>query len=148
MITPDTPTPAIEMTGFVSVNISAYEFYKGTECQPSTVKFVAQVADLARTAFVVLFVRFKSKQTGTTSEWTSIGMSTIGAGTYTYELTSEEMKGVKSFKNAWVQYQLVATDVDAAEIGRTGIFSERLTLFECVLTPTPIPSPEPTILRP
>ena len=148
LVTPDTPTPGVEMKGFVSVNISSKEFFKGAECQPTSVKFVAQVADSAGTAFVVLFVRFKSKQTGTNSEWTSIGMSTIGAGTFTYELTPDEMIGVDSFENPWVQYQFVATNADANEIGRTGIFSERLSLLECVPTPSPSPSPEPTVLRP
>ncbi|HMX19120.1 MAG TPA: hypothetical protein PKC52_07655 [Anaerolineales bacterium] len=148
LATLDTPTPSVEMKGFVSVNVSTKEFFKDAECQPTSVKFVAQVADSAGTAFVVLFVRFKSKQTGTTSEWTSIGMSTIGAGTYTYELKPEEMKGVDSFKNPWVQYQFVATNADANEIGRTGIFSERLSLLECEPTPSPSPSPEPTVLRP
>ncbi len=148
LITPDTPTLAIEMKGFVTVNISANEFYKGTECQPSSVKFIAQVADPVNTAFVLLSVRFKSKQTGTTSKWTTIAMQTFGAGTFTYDLISDVMIGVDLFENAWVQYQLVATNTDAKEIGRTGIFSERLTLLECVPTPTPTPSPEPTVLRP
>lgn len=148
LATLDTPTPSVKMDGFVSVTISSKEFFRGAECQPNSVKFIAQVADSAGTAFVVLFVRFKSRQTGTTSEWTSIGMSTLGAGTYTYVLSPEEMIGVDSFENPWVQYQIVATNIDANEIGRTGIFNERLSLLECVPTPSPSPSPEPTVLRP
>ena len=146
LITPNTPTPSVEMKGFIAVNISENEFYKGTKCQPASVKFTAQVGDPVNTAFVLLSVRFKSKQTGTTSKWTSITMQSIGAGTYTYDLVSDVMKGVDLFENAWVQYQFVATDSNSREIGRTDIFSERLTLLECEATPTPTPTA--TALKP
>jgi hypothetical protein len=137
------------MKGFISIIVSAKEFYKSAGCEPVSVKVSAQVGDPANTAFVVLFVRFKSKQTGATSEWTSITMQTLGAGTFTHDLISEEMKGVGSFKNAWVQYQFVATNSKAREVGRTAIFSEALTLLECE-PPTPTPSliPTPTVLKP
>lgn len=146
--TPDTPTPSPKMKGFISILVSEMEFYKGNKCEPSSVKFTAQVLDPARSAFVVLFVRFKSKRSGATSEWTSIKMDTLGAGTFTHELTSEEMKGVAAFQNAWVQYQLVTTQSNTTLIGRTDIFSERLTLLECTPTPTPEVSPTPTVLKP
>jgi len=146
LFTPSTPTAAIEMKGFVTVNISTHEFYKGKDCQPTTVKFTAQVSDVAKTAFVVLFVRFKSKHSGVTSEWTSIKMNSLGAGTFTYNLVPDEMKGMVSFQNAWVQYQIVGTNSSAREVARTGIFSERLTLLEC--KPAPTSSPTSTALVP
>ena len=137
------------MVGFFSVAVSDAEFYKGKECLPVSTKITAQVTDIANTAFVVLFVRFKSKQTGATSEWTSIGMQPAGTlGFYSHELVPLEMKGLDAFENAWVEYQIVATDARSHEVGRTDIFSERLTLLECVATPTPSPSGTPTVLVP
>lgn len=147
MITPDTATPSVVMTGFVTVFISAEEFYK-KGCEPGSVKFTAQVAKPAEAIFVVLFVRFKSKQTGNTSEWTSIGMQPLGAGTFTHDLVPEEMKNMDSYKNAWVEYQLVTTNLDANELGRTAIFSERLTLLNCSPTATPTVEPTATVLKP
>lgn len=147
MITPDTMTPSVVMTGFVAVFSNATEFYK-KGCEPGTVKITAQVADAAAVRFVVLFVRFKSKQTGTTSKWTSIGMGTLGAGTYTHDLLPDEIKAVEIFKNAWVEYQVVATDGDAKELGHTAVFSEKLTLLECVPTPTGTIEPTATVLKP
>ena len=75
----------------------------------------------------MLFVRFKSKLTGTTSKWTSIPMEkqTMGAGTFTHDLVPLEMKAVDSFENAWVQYQIVSTDINSKQVGKTDIFSER-----------------------
>ena len=147
LITPNTSTPSPQMKGFLRVNVSGPEFYKGQECQPTSVQFTAQVSDVLNTAYVLLFVRLKSKQSGVTGDWAdSIKMKTIGAGTYVHDLVTMEMKGVPSFQNAWVQYQFVATNDKGREIGRTDIFSERLTLLECKPTPTPEVSPTPTVL--
>ena len=139
----------VAMPGFVSISVSDEAFYKGKDCPPTSVKFTAQVTNPANVAFVLLFVRFKSKQTGVTSEWAdSIAMQSIGGGTYTHDLTTLEMKAVNLFENAWVQYQLVARDSNSKEAGRTDIFSERLTLLECVPTPIPTASITPTVLVP
>ncbi|MBI3161854.1 MAG: hypothetical protein HYZ23_05065 [Chloroflexi bacterium] len=140
----NTPTPPVQMNGFISINLSQSEFYKRPACQPSSVKFTAQALE-AKTAFVTLSVRFKSRQTGTTSKWTTLTMDKLGGGTFAYELISDVMIGVDIFENAWVQYQLVALDSGSDEIGRTGIFSERLTLLECEATPTPEPTQTPLV---
>jgi hypothetical protein len=138
-ITPIALLPQVAIPGFVSVSLSDEAFYKGQDCQPTSVKFTVQVAEPARVAFVLLFVRFKSKQSGVTSEWAdSIAMQSVGGGTYMHDLITLEMKAVNSFENAWVQYQIVATDSNSKQVGKTDVFSERLTLLECV--PTPIPA--------
>jgi hypothetical protein len=137
----------VKTPGFVSISVSDDEFYKGKDCAPVSTKFVAQVSDAMNTRFVVLFVRFKSKQTGVTSEWTSIAMDNTGVGTFTHDLVPLEMIAVDLFENAWVQYQLVATDANSDQVGRTDIFDERLTLLECV-PPTPFPSITPSVSVP
>jgi hypothetical protein len=148
----DTPVelvPQVDMTGFVTVSVSDEVFYKGKQCQPASAKFTAKVTDAGATSFVVLFVRFKSRQTGTTSEWTSIAMQQMNIpGMYEHELVPLEMKAVDGFENAWVQYQLVATDANSKQVGRTDIFDERLSLLNCVVTPTVSPSVTPTVLTP
>jgi hypothetical protein len=146
--TPISLVTQVPIEGFISISVSDEQFYKGKDCPPSSVKFTAQVADPASAAFVVLFVRFKSKQTDATSKWTSIAMQTIGAGTFMHELIPSEMKAVDIFENAWVQYQIVSTDSNSNQIGKTDIFSERLTLLECVITPTPTASATSTALVP
>ena len=137
------PTP-----GFVSISVSDEAFYKGKVCLPVSVKFTAQVAEPASVAFVTLFVSFKSKQSGATSRWTSIPMQNIGVGTFSHDLIPSEMKAVDSFENAWVQYQIVSTDSKSNKIGKTDVFSEKLTLLECVPTPAPTASITPTVLVP
>jgi hypothetical protein len=146
--TPISLVTQVPMEGFISIALSDEVFYKGKDCQPVSVKFTAQVADPINTRFVVLFVRFKSRQSGATSEWTSITMQGSGVGTYSHDLVPTEMKALDFFENAWVQYQLVATDSNSKEVGRTDTFSERLTLLECVTTATPTVTVTPTVLVP
>jgi len=147
---PSTPTstlgtpefiPTANINGFNRITLSVNEFYIGN-CEPSEVKFTAQAARPTVVAFVVLFVRFKSITTGATSEWTSITMDNLGAGTFTHTLVPDEMKALASFENPWVQYQLVATDGNRKEVGRTQKFDEVLRLKSCdLLTPAPTATP-------
>jgi len=133
--------PTAEMEGFNLITLSASEFYVG-ECEPSEVKFTAQVSEPAQVAHVDLFVRFKSITTGVTGPWTSISMDDLGAGTFTHTLVPEEMKALSSYENPWVQYQLVATSRAIREVGRTQIFDELLRLKSCdLLTPSPTAVP-------
>lgn len=133
-----TSTPTIQMDGFISVLVSQREFYKGAICQPASVKFTVQVANPHEAKFVALFVRLKSRNTGAISDWTSITMQTSGAGTFVHEVFSDEMKGVALFRNPWVEYQFVAVDANAREVGRTEIVKENLSMLdECDTTPTP-----------
>ena len=136
-VTPGTSTPTVDLQGFVAEFTAGDVFYKAGACEPVSMKFTAQASNASGTAFVVLFVRFKSKQTGTTSEWTSITMANRGAGTFNHDLIAEEMKAVSLFTNAWVEYQFVATDSKIREIGRTAIYRERFTLSDCTFTATP-----------
>ncbi len=104
------------------------------------------MANSSNASFVVLFVRFKSKQTETTSKWTGFSMQPFFGGVFTYELIPVEMKAVDSFENAWVEYQFVATDSNSLELGHTDIFSERVTLQNCV--PTPAPTETAVVITP
>lgn len=137
-ITLNTPTPTVQMVGFVSVKVSQNEFYKGIKCQPASVKFTVQVAEPNQAAYVELFVRFKSRNSGSISNWTNFTMQASGAGTFVHELFSDEMKGDALFRNPWVEYQLVAVTANAREIGRTEIIKENLSMLDCDPTPTPL----------
>jgi len=140
--------PSIELTGFLSVITSGEWFYKGQDCSPNSVKLTAQVADSAGTSWVALFVRLKSKHSGVKSVWTLIKITSTGSGIFIHELLGDDIKNSNLYHNAWVQYQFVAYNLNEIEIGRTGIFSESLTLFDCIPTPTSTPSITPTVLHP
>ena len=134
MIPLNTATEIFNMQGFVFVNVSATEFYKDRACEPSFVKISAQ-AGLPDTAYVLLFVRFKSLTAERASRWTKFDMQTIGAGTFIHDVYSDEMLEDAYFQNAWLEYQIVATNVSGKEIGRTDIFKEKVKMLTCVPTP-------------
>ncbi len=136
-VTPDTVTPTVHMEGFISVRTSVTEFYKGRKCDPSAVKFTAQVLDQNRVGYVLLFVRFRSITSGTPSEWVSFPMETIGAGTYVRDLYSDEIKNDAYYTTAWIDYQFVATTSNGTKIGGTPVFKEKLKMLPCTATPTP-----------
>jgi hypothetical protein len=149
LITPNTPTPNFEMKGFLAVIISSPEFYKGKECQPTSVKISAQASDPYGTPLVVLFVRVKAKLSEAAGDWTRINIPAKDySGTFTHDLIPDEIKSIDFYHNPWVQYQFVAYDAQKDEMGRTGIFSEKLTLLDCVQTPTPTLTVTPTVLKP
>lgn len=138
LITPNTPTPTVQMKGFLSIFASQDEFFKGRQCEPASVKITAQVTDFLAVAHVLLFVRFKSLTSERASKWTNIPMHTIGAGTYVHDLYSDEMLEDGFFQNAWVEYQIVSTNQFGRELGRTAVFKEKIKMLECVPTPIPI----------
>ncbi|MBL8091526.1 MAG: hypothetical protein JNJ43_14415 [Anaerolineales bacterium] len=132
LFTPNTATPIFQMQGFVFVNVNVTEFYKGRTCEPSFVKITAQASNLYDTAYVLLFTRFKSLTAERASKWTKFDMYTIGAGTYVYDVYSDEMLEDGYFQTAWIEYQIVATNSAGKEIGRTDIFKEKVKMLACV----------------
>ena len=137
IVTPLFILPTVRMDGFVSVNISLNEIYKAKGCQPSTVRVTVQVASLEGLGYVLLFARFKSLRAERASKWTNIPMTPVGAGTFIYDLSSDQMLEDAYFEESWIEYQIVSTTESGKEIGRTDIFKERLKMLQCVPTPTP-----------
>ncbi|MCL4268909.1 MAG: hypothetical protein KJZ72_05165 [Anaerolineales bacterium] len=133
----DTLTPTVQMDGFLFVNVSVNEFYKGAICEPSTVRISAQLVSQTDIKYVLLFARFKSLTSERASKWTNIPMQTIGAGTYYHDLSSDQMLEDAFFQTSWVEFQVVSTTESGREIGRTAIFKERIKMLACVPTATP-----------
>lgn len=127
----NTAPPPVKIDGFVSIAISLTEIYKAIGCEPSVVRITAQVADLNATAYVLLFVRFKSMKAERVGKWTKIDMIPLGAGTYIYDLSSDQIKDDAYFDSAWIEYQVVSTVKSGSELGRTDIFKERLKMLAC-----------------
>lgn len=138
----NTAPPPVGTEGFISIGISLTEIYKSLGCEPSVVRITAQAVDSTATVYVLLFARFKSMTAERVGKWTKYDMIPLGAGTFMYDLSSDQIKDDAYFESAWVEYQIVATTKAGSEIGRTGIFKERLKMLACdpSATPTAIPA--------
>ena len=131
LVTPGTSTPPPGDTGFASVLLSATHIYWGV-CDPNQVTFTAQVVDTEQVFSVVLFVRLKDQKSDDTTDWnTGIAMNGKGNGTFTYTLKAKSIDGYNSYLNAWVYYQLVATDAGNNVLGRTAVYTQSLALSPC-----------------
>ena len=123
-----TPTVSLVGTGFNWVNLSTDVIHWGS-CDPHTVIVTAEVSDPAQVHSVEFFVRFRDKKTGEATPW-DIGttMDEPNDGSFTITLDSA---GMTHFTDAWIVYQLVASNTATKYEARTPVFADKLTLSAC-----------------
>lgn len=153
----DTITPVISSTpvkpgaGFDSVQLSDPKIFWGS-CKPNKTKITVQVDDPDLVVSVVIFVQLKSAKEDDYTPWSSGNvMYKYRGGLYTYILRANEIDGHKNYKDSYVRYQLVATDKDGGEVGRTQIYTQSIVLSPCMcyepLLGCPIETARPTPTR-
>lgn len=119
----ETPDPA---KLFSSVNLSAQVF--STVCEPKTVRF--EVSADPTVYSVVLFLRLNYKTAGDYTPWNEGIAMNPGGGKFTYDLKAANLPYFSPQKDpvAWVQFQLIATARGGAILGRSEVFTNKLTL--------------------
>lgn len=126
--------------GFLAVLISNNLMYWNEgPCTPRNIKISAFVEDTINTHRVLLFTRLREKKnTLNVTEWNS-GAIMIKAdnGSFNYNIHTFNLRRYYYFKDAWLEYQLVAVTEDLEIIGRTGIYDRNISLVRCL----PIPGP-------
>ncbi len=121
--------------GFTAVLISNNIMYWNEgPCEPRTIKIAAFVADVINTDRVFLFMRLREKKdTLNVTEWgAGAAMIKSDNGSFTYEVGTRNIRHYYYFKDAWLEYQLVAWDKDRVEVGRTRIYDKDLSLVRCL----------------
>ena len=131
-----TSTPLIQPTPqgpvFQSVTTSTAQIQWGDTCEANPITVTAQVASGFNVDSVLLFVRLQSQNGNVTTAWNkALSMHNDGLGTFTYDLSIKVLKYYQDYNNAWVQYQLVAYNVQQSEVGRTQIYLNNLTISRC-----------------
>lgn len=129
-------TPKTE--GFLAVLISNNVLYwNAGPCMPRSVKFAAFVTDLVNTKRVLLFMRLREKKnTLNLTDWGGGAiMKKIDNGSFTYEVTPKNISKYYSYKDAWLEYQLVALNEDNLVVGRTQVYDRSVSLTRCVPIP-------------
>jgi hypothetical protein len=70
-----------------------------------------------------------------------------GQGVFTRTLVGTEIYGHNHYLRSWVYFQLVATNIEGEEIGRTNVYEKAFEMYPCpCLTPLkgcPINTPKP-----
>jgi hypothetical protein len=126
--------------GFLAVLISNNLMYWNEgPCSPRSIKVSAFVEDVINTHRVLLFTRLREKKnTLNVTEWNSGAIMTkADNGSFNYDVHTFNLRRYFYFKDAWLEYQLVALTEDLEIIGRTGIYDRNISLVRCLPVPVP-----------
>lgn len=124
-----------EATGFLSVLVSEPVIYYGKCGLPKEARIGVRVRDTGRVKFVAFFMRLRSKSSGNATGW-DIGtvMQPVSDGLYTLTLDADDLhkqEPYSYYKDAWVEFQLVATNSYGREVARTAKITDQLSLSPC-----------------
>lgn len=104
-------------------------------CKTRSIKITAFVEDPARTDRVFLFLRLRDKQnTLNVGEWSAgAQMIKVEDGSFNYNVETHNLRRYSYYKNAWIEYELVAVNENLEVIGRTPLFDHNISLMKCNL---------------
>jgi hypothetical protein len=121
-------------TGFTLIMYSGSLLYWNEgPCMPRNIKISAFVEDLINTDKVLLFMRLRDKKdTLHLSKWGSPAIMVKGEdGSFNYNIRTFNLDDYYYFRDAWIEYQLVAYTEEMQEIGRTKIYDRNIGLARC-----------------
>lgn len=120
--------------GFLAILTSSNIIYWNEgPCSPRNIKVSAFVEDPLNTDQVLLFMRLREKKnTLLVTEWGSGAiMVKEDNGSFNYNVRTFNIRRYYHFRDAWLEYQLVALNEDGEVIGRTPIYDRNLSLVLC-----------------
>jgi hypothetical protein len=122
-------------TGFLAVLLSSNTMYwNAGPCSPRNIKFSAFVEDVVNTQRVYLFTRLREKKnTLNVTRWNAgaVMIKDESNSSFNYNIRTFNLRRYFYFKEAWLEYQLVALNENQEEIGRTPIYDRSATLVQC-----------------
>ena len=127
-----------QSVGFLSVLISNNTMYWNEgPCTPRNIKVSAFVEDVINTDKVLLFTRLREKKnTLNVTDWNAGAiMLKADNGSYNYDIRTFNLRRYYYYKDAWLEYQLVAVTKDLEVIGRTQIYDRNISLVRCQPVP-------------
>jgi len=145
------PAANLPGPGFSTVTVSNPKLYWGG-CRFNSLVVTTQVDDLQEVASVVIFTKVRSYMDETKSTpWTSGNvLYNQGDGIFTYRMRGSDLEGHNHYARSRVLFQLVATNWQGEEVGRTRIFTDKIELSPCMCLdpstgcpPTPVRTKKP-----
>ena len=130
----------VQTIGFKGVLYSDPTLYWNEgPCVTRRIKVTAFVDDPARTDRVFLFLRLREKKnTLNVGEWSAgAEMIKVEDGSFNYNVETHNLRRYYYYKEAWIEYELVAVNENLEVIGRTSLFDHNISLVMC----KPISSP-------
>lgn len=122
--------------GFKGILFSDATLYWGEgACKTRSIKITAFVEDPARTDRVFLFLRLRDKtNTLNVGEWSAgAQMIKVEDGSFNYNVETHNLRRYFFYKQAWIEYELVAVNENLEILGRTPLFDHNISLAKCGL---------------
>jgi hypothetical protein len=121
-------------TGFLGIlTSSSIIYWNEGPCSPRDIKVSAFVEDQVNTDKVLLFMRLREKKnTLNVTDWGAGAIMTKAEnGSFNYDVRTFNLNHYYYFREAWLEYQLVAFNINMEVIGRTPVYDRNLTLAMC-----------------
>ncbi|MFN8460439.1 MAG: hypothetical protein U0X93_01515 [Anaerolineales bacterium] len=118
---------------FITILVSYYVFYYNSgPCSPRELTVTAFVKDIVHTRYVYLFMRPREKSdTMLLGDWSSGEMLQNENGSFYYNVSAENIRKYYWFREAWIEYQLVAYDKNMEEVARSQVFDKNISMVMC-----------------
>ncbi len=131
-----TQGPKISLFGagsiILSMSVSSDMLFWGYCDAANYIDFDVRLANNIRVKYVLLFMRLVDKGGNQSTAWGGGAiMKKVSGSYYTYRVRPENISHYDEFKDAWVEYQVVAATSGLRSLGRTPIYHEYLTLKKC-----------------
>ncbi len=125
---------------FASITTSGSLIRWGGCNGPTEIVFTVRVARTQGLYYVLLFMRLQDKYSSLGTDWGggAIMNANESKTVYTYTVTKDNISRYRDFDEAWLQYQIVATDRSRKVLGRSLVYPDQINLVHCA-TPTPRP---------
>jgi hypothetical protein len=124
-----TPSPNI----FLNVQRNTSQLVWGGTCAGDrSIRFVAQVQPVRRLRYVTVWYRLQDKYSAHSTVWGGGAiMKDNDQGTYFYDLDLSQIQRYRTFYDAWLQYQLVASTATQKVLGRSVVSRTEVSLTNC-----------------
>ena len=129
-----TTTFFVETVGFKGILYSdATLYWNEGPCLTRRIKITAFVDDPSRPQRVFLFLRLRDKKnTLNVSEWSAgAEMIKVENGSFNYNIETHNLRQYYYYKDAWLEYQLVAVNDQLEIVGRTPLYDRNISLVRC-----------------
>lgn len=117
----------------LSISVSSDILFWGYCDETKYVDFDVRVAPNPRLVHVLLFLRLVDKGGNQSTGW-GVGaiMKKTRDGNYTYRITPEHLIHYEEFKDAWIEYQVVATRGATKILESSPVYERSLSLQKCL----------------
>lgn len=116
----------------LSISVSSDILLWGYCDAPKYVDFDVRLANNLRVAYVLLFLRLVDKGGNQSTAWGGGAiMKEVNGNYYTYRVTPDKISHYEEFKDAWVEYQVVAATSGLKTLDRSPVYRDSLSLRWC-----------------